>query len=116
MDIPAELSMGEKIKVLRESRGMSRPVLAGLCNRGPDWLKKIETGERELRSHTLLLALAAALQVGDLSAITGTNTSTPVPLGRLSSCCRSDREGWASNGSLVRVIAGGRGNEGRASW
>ncbi|MFI5771809.1 multiprotein-bridging factor 1 family protein [Streptomyces sp. NPDC051658] len=86
MDIPAELSMGEKIKVLRESRGMSRPVLAGLCNRGPDWLKKIETGERELRSHTLLLALAAALQISDLSIITGadTGTTTPVPLGRLS--------------------------------
>ncbi|WP_165984214.1 helix-turn-helix transcriptional regulator [Streptomyces sp. YIM 98790] len=85
-DFPPELSMGERIKVLRESRGMSRPVLAGLCGRGPDWLKKIETGERELRSHTLLLRLAAALQVSDLSVITGgpAEVAQPVPVGRLS--------------------------------
>ncbi|MBO0917550.1 helix-turn-helix domain-containing protein [Streptomyces laculatispora] len=87
MDHPAsDLSTGERIRVLRESRGMSRPVLAELCGRGPDWLKKIETGERELRSHTLLLQLAAALQVSDLSVITGSSAGTaqPVPLGRLS--------------------------------
>ncbi|RSM89949.1 hypothetical protein DMH25_39860 [Streptomyces sp. WAC 01325] len=34
----------------------------------------------------------------------------------LSSCCRSDLEGCVSNGSLDRVIAAGRGHEGRASW
>ncbi|MER6601839.1 helix-turn-helix domain-containing protein [Streptomyces parvus] len=87
MDIPAELSTGERIRVLRESRGMSRPVLAQLCGRGVEWLKKIESGERELRSHTLLLQLAAALQVADLSVITGTDpggTAQPVQLGRLS--------------------------------
>ncbi|MFC9990944.1 multiprotein-bridging factor 1 family protein [Streptomyces globisporus] len=87
MDIPAELSTGERIRVLRESRGMSRPVLAQLCGRGVEWLKKIESGERELRSHTLLLQLAAALQVADLSVITGIDpggTAQPVQLGRLS--------------------------------
>ncbi|MFI8346941.1 helix-turn-helix domain-containing protein [Streptomyces sp. NPDC085596] len=80
-----DLHIGERIQVLRESRGMSRPVLAGLCGRGPDWLKKIETGERELRSHTLLMRLAAALQLSDLRAITGeeTEVAQPVPLGRL---------------------------------
>ncbi|WP_267904597.1 helix-turn-helix domain-containing protein [Streptomyces apocyni] len=85
MDIPEDLSIGERIRLLRESRGMSRPILAGLCGRGPDWLKKIETGERELRSHTLLLNLAAALQVSDLSAITGrsSDVAATVPLGRL---------------------------------
>lgn len=63
---------------------MSRPVLAGLCGRGPDWLKKIESGDRELRSHSLLLQLAAALQVADLSLITGgmSEVAQPVPLGR----------------------------------
>nr|WP_275404830.1 helix-turn-helix transcriptional regulator [Streptomyces sp. SID10815] len=80
-----DLSVGERIRVLRESRGMSRPVLAQLCGRGSDWLKKIETGERELRSHTLLLQLAAALQVHDLSVITGADSgpAAAVPLGRL---------------------------------
>lgn len=87
MDIPAELTTGERIRVLRESRGMSRPVLAGMCGRGADWLKKIESGERILRSHTLLLQLASALQVADLSVITGAadgSPAQPVPLGRLS--------------------------------
>ncbi|MCA1220686.1 helix-turn-helix domain-containing protein [Streptomyces sp. 8L] len=85
MDLSDDLSMGERIRVLRESRGMSRAVLANLCGRGPDWLKKIESGERALRSHTLLLSLAAALQVADLSVITGdqSEVAQPVPLGRL---------------------------------
>ncbi|MFG2197173.1 multiprotein-bridging factor 1 family protein [Streptomyces sp. NPDC048639] len=85
MDFPDDLSTGERIRVLRESRGMSRPVLAGMCGRGPDWLEKIESGERELRSDSLLLALAAALQISDLSVITGgtPEVAQPVPLGRL---------------------------------
>lgn len=64
---------------------MSRSVLAGMCNRGPDWLKKIESGDRELRSHTLLLKLAAALSVSDLSVITGnaSDVAATVPTGRL---------------------------------
>ncbi|WP_049577495.1 helix-turn-helix domain-containing protein [Streptomyces sp. SBT349] len=79
------LSTGERIQVLRESRGMSRPVLAGLCGRGPDWLKKIERGDRELRSHTQLMRLAAALQLNDISLITGgmPESVQPIPLGRL---------------------------------
>ncbi|GAB2806959.1 helix-turn-helix domain-containing protein [Streptomyces daliensis] len=84
-DTPADLSTGERVRRLRESRGMSRAVLAGLCGRGPDWLKKIETGERDLDSYTLLLRLAAALQLADLSALTGGDSDIvqPVPLGRL---------------------------------
>ncbi|HLL32952.1 MAG TPA: helix-turn-helix domain-containing protein [Streptomyces sp.] len=86
MDIPDHLSMGERIRLLRESRGMTRPVLAQLCGRSPAWLKKIEIGDRELRSHTLLMRLAAALQVSDLSVITGaaSDVAQPVPTGRLS--------------------------------
>lgn len=85
MDLSPDLGVGERIRVLRESRGMSRPVLAQLCGRGTDWLKKIETGEREARDHGLLLRLAAALQVSDLSVITGITDgpATTVPLGRL---------------------------------
>ncbi|WP_344570751.1 helix-turn-helix transcriptional regulator [Streptomyces axinellae] len=79
-----DTSKGDRIRLLRESRGMSRPVLAGLCGRGPDWLKKVETGERPLDSYTLLLRLAAALQVSDLSALTGEDSvNQPVSLGRL---------------------------------
>ncbi|WP_237535316.1 helix-turn-helix transcriptional regulator [Streptomyces sp. SID3343] len=64
--------MGERIEWLRTRRGMSRPVLAGLCGRGPDWLKKIESGERELRDYRLLLRVASALGLTDLGVLTGT--------------------------------------------
>ncbi|WP_405674919.1 helix-turn-helix domain-containing protein [Streptomyces sp. NBC_01511] len=85
MDLPDELTTGERIQVLRESRGMSRAVLAGLCSRGPDWLKKIESGEREIDSHTQLMRLAVGLQLTDLSILTGgpPEVAQPVPLGRL---------------------------------
>ncbi|MGW4561406.1 helix-turn-helix domain-containing protein [Streptomyces sp. NPDC004561] len=77
--------MGERIRALRESRGMSRAVLAGMCSRGPDWLKKIESGERELSSHSLLLRLGVALGVSDLSVITGNaaDVAAVTPTGRL---------------------------------
>ncbi|MGA5606408.1 helix-turn-helix domain-containing protein [Streptomyces griseoincarnatus] len=85
MKFPEELSMGERIRALRESRGMSRAVLAHQCGRGPDWLKKIETGERELKSYALLMDLAVALSVTDLSVITGRDSdiTATVPTGRL---------------------------------
>lgn len=85
MDMPDELDVGERIRLLRESRGLTRAALAQMCGRGTDWLKKIETGERPLRSHPLLLRLAAALQLSDLSVITGRSegTAQPVTLGRL---------------------------------
>ncbi|MFI6580838.1 helix-turn-helix domain-containing protein [Embleya sp. NPDC050493] len=72
MNVPSDLSMGERIRWLRERRGMSRPVLAGLCGRGPDWLKKIESGERPLRDYRLLLRVAANLGLTDLGVLTGT--------------------------------------------
>ncbi|MER7760530.1 helix-turn-helix domain-containing protein [Streptomyces sp. NPDC097619] len=81
MDLPSDLTTGERIKLIRESRGMTRPVLAGLCGRSPDWLKKIETGERELRSHSLLMRLAAALRLDDLQLLTGGGVSVAAPVG-----------------------------------
>lgn len=76
--LPPELTPGERIRLLRERRGMSRTVLANLVGRGPDWLKKIERGEREVRSYTLLVRLATALRVNDLSVLTG--GAAPVPV------------------------------------
>ncbi|WP_428836037.1 helix-turn-helix domain-containing protein [Streptomyces albus] len=104
-----DIHVGDRVRLLRESRGMSRPVLAGLCGRGPDWLKKIETGERPLDSYTLLLRLAAALQMSDLSALTGADTvSQPVPLGRLNHPAMPDI--WAAVMSR-RLATGGDDTE-----
>lgn len=69
---------GERIRRLRERRGLTRAVLAGLCGRSPEWLKKIEGGERELHSIKLLVLLAQALRVPDISVLTG--EAMPLPL------------------------------------
>src|ERR1700735_1226566 len=60
-----------RVRLLRERKGPSRPVLAGVVGRGPDWLKKIERGDRELTSYTMLIRLANALGVQDLADLTG---------------------------------------------
>ncbi|MFE3442547.1 multiprotein-bridging factor 1 family protein [Nocardia sp. NPDC059180] len=65
------LTTGERIRLRREGRGMSRAVVAGLVGRSTDWLKKIERDERQLRSLPLLLQLASVLGVSDLSELTG---------------------------------------------
>ncbi|MER6917019.1 helix-turn-helix domain-containing protein [Streptomyces sp. NPDC000594] len=86
MDFPDDLSTGQRIRLIRESRGMTREVLAGMCGRGPDWLKKIENGDRHLRSHALILRVAAALQLTDMSVLTGgarDGVTQPVHIGRL---------------------------------
>lgn len=80
----SEMTTGERIRHHRERRGLTRTVLAGLCGRGPDWLKKIESGERPIRDHVLLVRLATALRLSDLSALTGDSVPSPVgPSSRL---------------------------------
>ncbi|MFE7115833.1 helix-turn-helix domain-containing protein [Streptomyces sp. NPDC057654] len=84
-DLPAELTTGERIRILRERRGMSRPVLAGLVGRSPNWLKKIENGERDLKSITHLVRLAHALHVSDVATLTGDEVAIPADaVGKLS--------------------------------
>ncbi|MGH3612073.1 MAG: helix-turn-helix domain-containing protein [Pseudonocardia sp.] len=72
------LTTGERIRIRREARGMTRPVLAGLVGRSSDWLKKIETGVRPLNSLQLLVELARTLGVDDLSELTGDDFDAPV--------------------------------------
>lgn len=72
-----EASTGARIRQLRQARGMSRPVLAGLVGRSPDWLKKIERGDRHLNSLPLLLRVADVLEVEDLSDLTGEDVAVP---------------------------------------
>jgi transcriptional regulator with XRE-family HTH domain len=77
VNVVSGLTTGQRIRLRRETRGMSRPVLAGLIGRSADWLKKIERGERQLNSLALLLQVADVLGVRDLSELTG--DAAPVP-------------------------------------
>jgi len=75
---------GERIQILRERKGLTRPVLAGLVGMSPSWLKGIERGTRLPPRLPLLVKLAEALAVGDVAVLAGTDmdiggaTSVPV--------------------------------------
>jgi transcriptional regulator with XRE-family HTH domain len=56
---------------------MSRPVLAGLVGYSPDWLKRIERGERGI-ALPALLRLAKVLRVDDLSVLIDGDVPMPV--------------------------------------
>jgi transcriptional regulator with XRE-family HTH domain len=64
---------GERIQILRERRGLSRPVLAGLVGMSASWLKGIERGARLPPRLPLLVKLAEALAVGDVAVLAGTD-------------------------------------------
>jgi transcriptional regulator with XRE-family HTH domain len=75
---------GERIQILRERKGLTRPVLAGLVGMSASWLKGIERGTRMPPRLPLLVKLAEALAVGDVALLAGTDMdiggATSVPL------------------------------------
>ncbi|MEU2030311.1 helix-turn-helix transcriptional regulator [Nocardia amamiensis] len=75
---------GERIQILRERKGLSRPVLAGLVGMSASWLKGIERGTRLPPRLPLLVKLAEALAVGDVAVLAGIDMdlggSTSVPI------------------------------------
>jgi transcriptional regulator with XRE-family HTH domain len=77
MDMPAEFTTGERIRHLRERRGMSRIVLANLVGYSADWLKRIEAGQRGV-SIPALVPLARVLRVDDLSLLIDGQVEIPV--------------------------------------
>jgi transcriptional regulator with XRE-family HTH domain len=64
---------GERIQILRERKGLTRPVLAGLVGMSVSWLKGIERGTRLPPRLPLLIKLAEALAVGDVAVLAGTD-------------------------------------------
>jgi hypothetical protein len=64
---------GERIQILRERKGLSRPVLAGLVGMSASWLKGIEEGRRLPLRLPVLVKLAEALAVGDMAVLAGTD-------------------------------------------
>jgi transcriptional regulator with XRE-family HTH domain len=57
------LPIGQRVKLLRERAGMSRPVLAGLVGKSPEWVKSVELGRILSPRLTVLAQLAKALKV-----------------------------------------------------
>lgn len=69
---------GELLRDRRERRGLSRAALGGLVGRSGDWVKKIERGERSVRSLPLLVELGRVLGCQDVTELTGGDTSVPI--------------------------------------
>src|SRR4051794_6415727 len=76
----AELAFGVRLRALRERAGKTRPVLGGLVGRSSDWVKALENGRLLTPRMPMLLRLAEALDVRDLSQLTGSHR---IPLGSI---------------------------------
>lgn len=69
-----DTTIGQRVRLLRRSRGKSLEVVAGLAGISPSYLSRLESGERSLDRRSLIVALANALQVSPMEL-----TSMPVP-------------------------------------
>ncbi|MCF3962763.1 helix-turn-helix domain-containing protein [Streptomyces fuscigenes] len=65
------LAFGRRMQILRQKRGMSRPVLAGLLGRSPSWVKQVEGGQIQTPKLPTILRVAEILRVRNLSDLTG---------------------------------------------
>ncbi|MCM2580647.1 helix-turn-helix domain-containing protein [Streptomyces meridianus] len=59
------------MQILRQRRGMNRTVLAGLIGMSPSWVKRVENGQLQTPGLEMILRIAEALRVRDLSDLTG---------------------------------------------
>lgn len=71
VDELAGMPIGQRIQTLRERRGKSRSVVAGLVGRSEEWLKSVERGRIQPPRLPMLVALADVLGLGDLAELTG---------------------------------------------
>lgn len=80
VDDLAGMPIGARLQTLRERRGKTRAVVAGLVGRSEEWLKAIERGRMQPPRLNMLMRLADALDVSDLADITG-QQDRPVSMG-----------------------------------
>ncbi|MFJ7201050.1 MULTISPECIES: multiprotein-bridging factor 1 family protein [unclassified Streptomyces] len=69
---------GELLRGRREHRGLSRAVLGGLVGRSEDWVKKVERGDRVVRSLAMIVQLSRVLGCEDVNLLTRADVSVPV--------------------------------------
>ncbi|MFF7901156.1 helix-turn-helix transcriptional regulator [Streptomyces sp. NPDC007920] len=65
------LKFGQRVQVLRERRGMTRAQLADFIDISPHTLKKIENGQQQPPGIDMVMRIAEALRVSNLSDLTG---------------------------------------------
>ncbi|MCK7622515.1 transcriptional regulator [Streptomyces sp. RS10V-4] len=74
------MAFGQRMQILRQRRGMTRDVLAGLVGMSTSWVKRVENGQLQPPRLDLMLRIAEALRVRDLSELTGRTNSMRVDL------------------------------------
>jgi transcriptional regulator with XRE-family HTH domain len=62
---------GQRIKTIRERRGMTRETLAGMVGHSAEWLKGIENGRRLAPRLPVLVRLAEMLGIADVAVLAG---------------------------------------------
>lgn len=70
MEGDSDLPIGKRIQFLRKTRGLSQKTFAMKVDRSASWVTKVERGERQVDSVTMLLRVATALGV-ELHQVTG---------------------------------------------
>lgn len=65
------LRFGQRVQILRERRGMTRAQLADFIAVSPHTLKKIENGQQQAPGLDMVMRIAEALRVRDLSDLAG---------------------------------------------
>jgi len=80
MDSGSDLPIGKRVQLLRKTRGLSQKTFAMKVDRSVSWVTKVERGERQIDSVTMLLRIADALGV-ELHQVTG-RPYFPEPRGR----------------------------------
>lgn len=76
-DVPEPRMFGQRVRRVRERRGLTRAVVGGLVGRSAEWVKAVENGRLQMPRLPLLLRLADVLGVQDLAELTGGDTPPP---------------------------------------
>ncbi|GAA0373036.1 hypothetical protein GCM10010151_73880 [Actinoallomurus spadix] len=74
-----DLTFGDRVKLLRNRRGLTRDVLGALVGKSGSWVKAVEAGRLQQPKLPILLRLGEALRVRDIAELTG-DQSVPVQL------------------------------------
>lgn len=79
------LRTGQRIRIVRDRRGLSRRVLGDLVGRSLYWVKAVEVGRLHPPRLPMLVLLAEALRIPDVAVLIGTDmdvgagATIPVP-------------------------------------
>lgn len=70
-DVPEDITFGQRLKILRTRRGMSREVFGGLMGRTASWVRALETGRLSEPKLSVVLRMAEVLRLRNLSDLAG---------------------------------------------